>query len=195
MPRKKRHLIDDGIYHVFNRGNDRQRLFREEEDFVYFLKCLEKEKTILKAQIYHYCLMSNHFHFLLKVRLGDHLPILMHRLQLGYARYFKRKYKLIGHLFQSRFKSPHIREESYYLQCGRYIERNPVKARQIQDPSQYLWSSASFYTRGTINPILTANIYYHELGSTPEERQRRYREFLSLDEPYANAINQELAVV
>ena len=195
MPRKKRQLVDAGIYHIYNRGNDRQKLFREDDDFVFFLSRLQIENQPFRAKVYHYCLMSNHFHLLLEVMAGEHLPILMHRLQLSYARYFKSKYKFIGHLFQSRFKSPHIEKESYYLQCGRYIERNPVKAGLVQEAHRYPWSSASFYTLGRPNPLLIPNVYYEQLGLTSADRQERYRDFLKLDEPYASAINRELVSV
>jgi len=195
VPRKKRQLIDSGIYHVYNRGNDRQSLFRQDEDYQFFLDRLQKEKETLRAKIYHYCLMSNHFHLLLEVTSGGDLPVLMHRLQLSYARYFKTKHKFIGHLFQSRFKSPSIPSESYYLQCGRYIERNPVKANLVKEAFQYPWSSACFYTHGKESALITPNLYYDQLGSTQKERQGRYMDFLSFDEPYASAINRELATV
>lgn len=99
MPRKKRELVDERIYHVFNRGNDRRNLFRVAEDYREFMRCLKGIKDRLGAEIYHYCLMTNHYHMLSKVRQGKDLPDLMHELQLGYARYSKKRYGHIGHLF------------------------------------------------------------------------------------------------
>ena len=108
MPRRVRELEDGGIYHVFNRGNDRRSLFQDSEDFQFFLGKLLLEKTILNTQIYHYCLMTNHFHLLLEVKKGEDLSKLMHHVQLAYARYFKKKYRFQGHVFQERFRSPRI---------------------------------------------------------------------------------------
>ena len=194
MPRKKRELLDEGIYHVFNRGNDRQDLFREDEDFNVFLRGLLEAKTAYETDIYHYCLMNNHFHLLIKIKKAADLPHLMHRLLLNYTRYFKRKYNFLGHLFQSRFKSPRIPDDSYYLQCGRYIERNPVKAGIVSDPASYKWSSAAYYALGQQNPLVTPNIHYKDLAKTPEERMVKYQQFLALDEPYGVLIQRELAL-
>lgn len=193
MPRKPRELSDGGIYHVFNRGNDRKQLFFDEEDFGFFLKCLGTVKTELCLDIYHYCLMSNHFHILLQVTKGQDLPTLMHRVQLRYAQYFKKKYGLIGHVFQERFRSPRIPVESYYLQCGRYIERNPVKAGLVKNPIEYFHSSVRFYALGEENSLVTPNLYYEQMGNTEKERRRHYQEFLSLDDPYASLLEEALA--
>ena len=108
MPRRPRELVDDGIYHVFNRGNDRRQLFGEPEDDQRFLTDLQRGLTDRAAALYHYCLMPNHFHLLLKVRHGGDLAAVMHRLQLGYARYFKKTRACTGHVFQERFRSPRI---------------------------------------------------------------------------------------
>ena len=192
MPRKIRELIDGGIYHVFNRGNDRRNLFEDDEDFNYFLNQILMVKTELNAGLYHYCLMTNHFHLLIQITKAETLSKLMHRIQLSYARYFKRKYSFVGHVFQERFRSPRIPEESYYLQCGRYIERNPVKAGLVKDSSQYEWSSASYYASGKLNLLITPNLYYQEMGLTPEQRQLNYRRFLSVDEPYSQLVDEML---
>ena len=195
MPRKVRELHDEGIYHVFNRGNDRRDLFQDEEDFHFFLNRLFLEKTLLGTKLYHYSLMTNHFHLLLEVKEGNHLSKLMHKTQLAYARYFKKKYGFVGHVFQERFRSPRIPRESYYLQCGKYIERNPVKAGIVKQAWDYLYSSAAFYCLGKTDPLVTCNLYYEDLGQTQEERQRNYRNLLSIDDPYANIVEEALVQV
>ena len=195
MPRKPRVLLDGGIYHVFNRGNDRRVLFGEERDYLFFLHTLDAALKLFSAELYHYCLMPNHFHFLLKIREKDDLSSLMHRLQLSYARYFKKTRTFSGHVFQERFRSPLILKESYYLQCGRYIERNPVKTQLVQDGADYPYSSARFYAYGVKNPWVTPNPYYQQMGSSDQERQRRYREFLAFDEPYTTMLDDILIKV
>jgi putative transposase len=81
MPRKPREFVDGGIYHVFNRGNNRGSLFRSEGDFDCFLKLIILAKEKYSIQIFHYCLMTNHFHFLLQTKVKDGLPEFMHWLQ------------------------------------------------------------------------------------------------------------------
>src|SRR3989338_926605 len=195
MPRKPRELTDGGIYHVFNRGNDRRQLFAEPEDYRCFINHLGQGVADRAGALYHYCLMPNHFHLLLQVQHGEDLPGLMHRTQLAYARYFKKTRAFVGHVFQERFRSPRIAEESYYLQCGRYIERNPVKARLVSQAADYAYSSAAHYARGAADPLLTPNPYYDGLGRSAEERQRRYQEFLTMEEPYAAMVDAALTRV
>jgi len=119
----------------------------------------------------------------------------MHAFQLNYARYFKRKYQTVGHVFQERFRSPRIPEESYYLQCGRYIERNPVKAGLVTEAAEYLHSSARYYVLGTEDPLITPNVYYAEMGRDVGERKENYRRFLLLDEPYSSMVDAALVKV
>lgn len=119
----------------------------------------------------------------------------MHRTQLAYARYFKKKYKFMGHVFQERFRSPRIPEESYYLQCGRYIERNPVKAGLVKDAAGYPWSSAAYYALGEPDALITPNLYYAGMGASTAERQENYQKFLSMDEPYGAIVDQALTRV
>lgn len=195
MPRKARELVEGGIYHVFNRGNDRRDLFREGDDFDFFREALHQAKDKFPIEIFHYCLMNNHFHLLVRLLKGEDLPQFMHALQLHYARFFKKKYKSVGHVFQERFRSPRIPEESYYLQCGRYIERNPLKAGLVSEAAQYPYSSAPYYVRGVKDTLITPNIYYEEMGKTHEERRENYRQFLLLDEPYSSMVDQALVKV
>ncbi len=188
-------MVDGGLYHVFNRGNDRRRLFSEASDYQHFLGLLGRFLKLYQAPLYHYCLMPNHFHFLLKIQKKDDLSTLMHRLQLSYARYFKKAYRFVGHVFQERFRSPRISEESYYLQCGRYIERNPVSAKLVDLAQDHPYSSAPYYVRGAPNDLVTPNPYYLEMGFTQGQRQQAYSRFLMLEDPYAPMVEEVLAKV
>lgn len=192
MPRRVRELENNGIYHVYARGNNRQKIFRDREDFEAYLEILSRVKERYEFEIYHYCLMTNHFHFLMRVQLGAELPRIMHQIQLRYVKYYKKKYRYYGHLFQGRFRSPRIAEESHYLQCGRYIERNPLKARMTKKAWEYEYSSAAYYVLGKEDKLMTPNLYYEDMGKTPTERQTAYKKFVSIDEPYAAMIDEYL---
>ena len=192
MPRKPREFVDGGIYHVFNRGNNRNEVFISKDDHSHFLNLLLAAVRRFDISLFHYCLMPNHFHFLLRIQAKEDMSSFMHWLQLGYARYFKSHYKTTGHIFEERFRSPRISEESYYLQCGRYIERNPVKAKIVQDAWGYKYSSAAYYALGTKDPLVTPNLYYLEMGESESQRQVKYRDFLLLEEPYAPMIEKGL---
>lgn len=192
MPRKPREFAAGGIYHVFNRGNNRKILFKTGKDYECFKGLLKAGQNREDVKIYHYCLMSNHFHLLIQSGEKQSLPRFMHWVQLGYARYFKRKYQTTGHVFEERYRSPRIAQESYYLQCGRYIERNPVKAKIVLQAENYLYSSAGYYVRGCKDPLVTENLYYKGLGKSPGERQIAYKDFVRVEEPYAELINDHL---
>lgn len=179
MPRKPRELEDEALYHVFNRGNDRRNLFQESADFQAFLQELFKAKTKFQASLYHYCLMTNHYHLLLQIPKGGDLPRLMHQAQLSYARYFKKKYGFIGHLFQERYRSPRIPEESYYLQCGRYIERNPVKAFLAKHPGDYPHTSFHYYAGGRSDDLLEPSPAFLALSDDEEERRKMYAHYVT----------------
>ena len=128
MPRRKRFTIDDGIYHVVIRGNDRRRIFRWDEDFEFYSELLRDNKKKYNLKIYHYILMDNHVHMIIAAPDGKSLSGAIKRINVTYTRYYRRKYKGIGHFSQDRFKSFLIQKGKYLLECGRYIELNPVKA-------------------------------------------------------------------
>lgn len=194
MPRKPRELVDGGIYHVYNRGNNKMILFREPADYEGFLDRLRGDMRKYEPELYHYCLMPNHFHLLLRVRQAKDLAKLMHTSQLKYAIDYAKKYQFVGHVFQERYRSPRIPAESYYLQCGRYIERNPVKAGMVDRPEDYPYSSAAYYVYGKIDDLVTTNLYYQEMGTNEAERRKNYRRFLSLEEPYSTLLDRSIVL-
>ena len=192
MPRKPREFVAGGIYHVFNRGNNRRVLFEEERDFKSFMGLLASGQEREEIKIFHYCLMSNPFHMLVQSEGELSLPRFMHWVQLAYARYFKSTYKTTGHVFEERYRSPRIAEESYYVQCGRYIERNPVKAKMVERAEDYSYSSARYYVTGKRDYLLTENLYYSGMGHDVAARQQNYATFLRHEEPYAELITDQL---
>ena len=195
MPRRERELEDGGIYHVYNRGNNRKVLFRNADDFAVFRELWIKAKERYDFRIYHYGWMSNHYHVLLRIGSGKDLSRLLHWVQLGYARYLKKKYKAVGRFFQERYRSPRIPAESYYLQCGRYIERNPVVAGMVSKAGRYEYSSAAYDAIGKADILVTEDLYYAQMGRTAEERQQAYRKFLSLEDPYRGMVDEALVKV
>ena len=143
MPRGARVLSKSGYYHVVNRGVGRQILFEDEEDYLRFLDTMRRYLKEEPFELIAYCLMENHFHLLLHT--GDKLERIMKRLSCSYAYYFNEKYEREGHLFQDRFRSEPITDDSYLLAAVRYIHNNPVKAG-ICSREEYPWSSWHEYT-------------------------------------------------
>ena len=144
MPRQARKLAESGIYHVMLRGIDRQLIFEEAEDYLRFLSLLQECRGLCGFELYAYCLMGNHLHLLLKV--GDEkLETVFKRLAGRYVYWYNIKYQRTGHLFQDRFRSEPVEDDTYFLTVLRYIHQNPVKAKLCRHPEDYSYSSYCDY--------------------------------------------------
>ena len=186
MPRKARRLLwtQAACYHVINRGHNRETVFADDDDRRFFLQLLGRYRD----RFFHYCLMSNHFHLLLRLVDPRLLSPLMAGLLGSYVHYFNRRYRFVGHLWQGRFKSPAIEMETYLLSCGRYIERNPLGPGLVDEPWDYPWSSCAAYAKGDADPLLTENPYYLELAKTPARRRKLWQRFLLDEDPKERVI-------
>ena len=167
MPRPPRQLVDGSYYHLIARGNNRLFVFALPEGFVHFTHLLGQAKAKYPAQLFHYCLMTNRLHLLVRMESGAELPKFMQFLLLGYSRWYRTKAEYVGHLWQGRYKSPLITQDSYFLECGRYIERNPLRAGIVERTEEYPWSSYRHYALGEQDPLLDDDPYYLHLGPEP----------------------------
>jgi len=178
MPRPLRIITPNIPFHILNRGNNRQTIFRDEEDFEYFISLLKRFKKELSFDFYHFCLMPNHTHFVLEPTIEGSLPKIMLKLTLAHTRYFNKKYRGVGHVWQGRYKSSLIDKENYFLWCGLYNELNPVRAGLVKHPKDWRWSSFNFYASKEIDPLINNLIdtdpYYLELSSDQERRRQIY---------------------
>ena len=144
MGRKPRLHIEGGLYHIIARGNNRKEIFKDKDDYSAFIERLLglKEKTSFK--LFAYCLMPNHFHLLMEVK-SINTSVIMQRLLTSYTKYYNKKYKKIGHLFQGRCKFIICEKDSYLLELVRYIHLNPYRARLVNKPSDWIWSGHKGY--------------------------------------------------
>ena len=192
MPRKPRQLVDGGYYHLIARGNNRLYIFNEPEDFIAFKGLLNRCAEKFSHKLYHYCLMSNHFHLLISIDQGLHLPKMMQFLLYTYSLFYKKKTPYTGHLWEGRYKSLVVDKESYMLECGRYIERNPVRAKLCQRPEDYAWSSYPYYAFGNKDHLITEDPYYETLASNEKDRMTGYRNFVKIENPYEGLVDKSL---
>lgn len=189
MARKPRLVMDEGYYHVIQRGNDRRKVFRDNNDYKHFYLLLKKYLKRYPSFLYHYCLMSNHLHLLLKVIEARDLSKLMQGINLSYTLYYKQKYKFTGSLWQGRYKSIVIEKDEYLMECGRYMERNPVRAGLVVDPKDYPFSSYNFYACGIESDIITEDVLCQGMGSGKTERQAKYRDYVLEERAYDNVLD------
>ncbi len=185
-------LLDDGCYHLIARGNNRLFVFDVPGGFSAFLEIIKKSKEKFKWQLFHYCLLSNHFHLLGKIEEGETLPKLMQYLLFEYSRWYRKKISYIGHVWQGRYKSELILQEGYFLECGRYIERNPLRAGMVENIEDYPWSSYCHYAHGKIDSLVDNDPYYEQLGENCAVRTVTYRDYVCLERPYEKIVEKAL---
>jgi REP element-mobilizing transposase RayT len=147
MPRIARKKSCSNVYHVMVRGNNRQNIFEEDDDYLCFMKILNHCKEISGFRLHAFVLMSNHIHLLIETA-GESLDMVFRRIGTRYAVWYNRKYQRAGHLFQDRFRSENVETEQYYRTVLRYILQNPMKAGLEKCPGSYRWSSYLAYEKG-----------------------------------------------
>lgn len=179
MPRTARIAPKEYVYHVLTRGNNRQDVFKDERDYKRYLEILRRYKERYKFKLYHYVLMKNHIHLVLETtERGGSLAEVMKGINLSYAQYYKATYKHIGHFWQDRYKSIIISKDGYLLTCGSYVELNPVRAKIVEGPKDYKWSSYNTYAYSKKDFIVNEHPIYNGLSKDEGERRKKYREFV-----------------
>ena len=115
---------------MITRGNNRRQIFNSPTDYERFLSMLAVQKIKLPFFLYAYCLMSNHVHLLIERQEGA-VGRIMHRLVTGYAQYYNRRHRGVGHLLQGRHKAILFQSDRCLCELVRYIHRNPVRAGMV----------------------------------------------------------------
>lgn len=174
MPRKAREKSESGIYHIMLRGINQQLIFEDVEDSEKYLEILKECKAVSEYKIYAYCLMGNHIHLLIKVE-KESLEQIFKRIGGKFVYWYNGKYKRVGHLFQDRFKSEPIDDDSYLLTVMRYIHQNPIKANIANKISEYEYSSYNEYINPEIEQLTDTDFVLDMIGK--EEFIRFNNEF------------------
>lgn len=145
MSRPPRIQFQGAYYHIYNRGVDKQNIFRCDEDRRLFLSLLSETVPRFNVHLYAYCLMDNHYHLFLQTSLPN-LSKVLWNLSHQYVQFFNRRHDRVGPLFQSRFKSNIVDVDAYAVTLLRYIHLNPLDAGLAEKPEDFLWSSYCSYT-------------------------------------------------
>jgi putative transposase len=141
MPRGPRIELAGGVHHVWQRGNNRQTIFRDEPCRRFFLRLMRESGVRHECRYLSYCLMGNHFHLVVET-LQPTLGRAMHAIESRYARWFNQRYETGGgYLFQERFQSRPVTTDEQFGQLLRYVAHNPVKAGLCDSPDAWPWSS------------------------------------------------------
>jgi len=177
MARRPRIHFAGALYHVISRGNRRQGIFRDEKDLKRLLTYLSHCKIRFPFRLYAYALMKNHIHLFLEV---ERVPLskIMQSLLFRYTQYFNRRYRQVGHLFQGRYKAIVCDKDAYLLELARYIHLNPVRARVVKRPEDYVWTGHLSYLGKREEDLIDEGFVLDQLGGNRSSARRRYRRFV-----------------
>jgi putative transposase len=145
MPRTARASVGGICYHVINRGNNRARIYHDQSDYRAFVRLVELACQRLPMRVLAYCLMPNHFHFVLWPHHDGDLSRWMHWLLTTHVRRYHRKRGTSGRIWQGRFKAFPIQKDDHLLTVLRYVERNPLRANLVIRAKDWAWSSARWH--------------------------------------------------
>ena len=187
--RDYREIAQGSIVHIYNRGNNRENIFYDEEDYKAFLfrlglglgleqkelrdceltsvpysriRITESKKGCFK--LHAFCLMKNHFHILIEQCTETAISKLILKTFTSYAMYFNKKYQRVGHIFQDQYKSVSIKSDPQLMWTSAYIHMNPIKDGLVTHPSQYNWSSYNDYMNNRNLPLTSTDFILSTFG-------------------------------
>jgi REP-associated tyrosine transposase len=183
MARYTRIGLPDIPQHIIQRGNNRQPCFHHDQDYAVYLDKLREYASQFKVAIHAYVLMTNHVHLLATPNTETGISQTMQSLGRYYVRYFNKRHRRSGTLWEGRFKAAVIDSDRYFLTVSRYIELNPVRAKMVDHPADYTWSSYHFNALLTPIKLITPHPLYLGLGETPTTRAKHYSSLFESEIP------------
>jgi len=178
MSRPLRIEFPDAVYHITSRGNARSEIYLTEKDRHTFLDLLGQACERYYWRCYAWCLMSNHYHLVIKTDQAT-LSRGMRHLNGVYTQKFYRRHQRVGHLFQGRYKAILVEEDSYLLEVIRYVLLNPVRAGMTRTAGQHAWSSYRTMIGKTSAPVwLEKDEVLAHFGKRPATAQKHFIRFL-----------------
>lgn len=160
------------IFHIYNHAIDDYNLFYDDEDYDYFLQLFEDKLKKIPTSLYAYCLMPDHYHFLIQQESDRKIFNLFNYLGISYAHYYNKKHERKGPIFRSPLQHIKVDNDIYLLQLSKYIHLNPVRKELINNPEDWNYSD---YRRWTDNDF-TSKIPFNK----PNEKllPTKYTEFV-----------------
>jgi len=189
MGRGERIEYKGAIYHVIQRGNNREYIFHNEIWKGYLIKIIKEMKARYNFKFFGYVIMDNHYHLIIQT-LDIPISKIMHGINSRYGKYYNHNTKRIGPVFQNRYKGIIVEDERYLLGLLKYIHLNPVKAKMCSSIDQYKWSSDVFYRRN-IKSLVDIDEVLDIMSVNRIEAIRKYIDFMD-DEREDNNFSTEM---
>ena len=178
MSRPLRIEFSGAIYHITSRGNARQQIYQDDEDRRRFLSIFAHVVDRYGWLCHAYCLMDNHYHLIIETSKAN-LSLGMRQLNGVYTQSYNRHHRKIGHLFQGRFKAILVEKEPHLLELCRYVVLNPVRAKMVQYPQEWKWSSYCATTGEMPTPdFLTVEWLLGQYGKRYSVAKEEYKTFV-----------------
>jgi REP element-mobilizing transposase RayT len=181
MARKPRIEFEGGFYHVIVRGNQRQKVFWEEKDFLKYLEFLGDYKDRYEFWLHAYVLMETHVHLLLETGKVP-LSKILQGINQRFTMYFNWSRGTVGHLFQGRYKAILCDRDAYLLSLVKYLHHNPVRAGMVRQPEEYRWSSHRTYLGLDKDGLVDIGMVLGMFSKDLKKGRKLYREYMREEE-------------
>ncbi|MHB1454837.1 MAG: transposase [Saccharofermentanales bacterium] len=182
MGRKPRNYHKGGIYHIYQRGNNRAYIFNDRYDKAMLLAIIKETMDKYPCFFLYYVLMDNHYHLMIEM-IDDELGVVMRDINRCYSKYYNKKYDRIGTIFGDRYKSQIVSDTRYFLKLLHYMANNPVKADLVRHPSQYRWSAHCEMISKQARRIDREKLLSY-IGVSLPDAQKTYLETIEGDDGY-----------
>jgi len=196
MPIKSRIIFEGAVYHIYQRGNNKEFIFEDDSIKTFILKYLKEYNKKFDYEILAYVIMDNHYHLLIRANEAD-ISTIMFYINNLLGKYVNTKLGRTGHAFDSRYKCILVETDANLVWLLRYIHMNPVKAHICNDINEYRWSSHYLYNN-YVKSYINIDFILHMLGNSKEAAIEKYFKLVHMtgcednnDKDYA-IIKQEL---
>ncbi|MCF8011944.1 MAG: transposase [Clostridiales bacterium] len=180
MGRGLRVEYEGAIYHVIQRGNNREYIFKYDGEKRYFLKKLIDYKIDMNFRLFGFVIMGNHYHLVLQTT-GIPLQKIMHCINNSYSKFYNVVKERTGHVFGGRYKAIPVQDDRYILTLLRYVHQNPIRAGICEHVWEYPWSSDVFY-RQKRDSFIDSSFILDILSNNRDEAVKEYKDFVQVEE-------------
>ena len=180
MVRKPRVWLPNHFYHIVSRGNRKDLLYKDDQDYRIFLYILLQVYEKHPFEVTSYCLMNNHYHLQLRSK-DSPISKIMSLVNKRYASYFNARYDLSGHVFEKRYFAEPLNTPANMLEVSRYIHLNPVKASLVTQPEYYPWSSYRdyFFREAIRKPYMNRSPLLEGYPGTFKQKIKNYCDYVN----------------
>jgi len=187
MGRRPRARFKGAIFHVIKRGNNREYIFKAEEDKQYFLMYLDHVNEDGVFELLGYVIMDNHYHLIIGTK-EKALDKIMQHVNNAYSKNYNKRYKRTDHVFGGRYKAILVNDDAYLLSLLRYVHQNPVRAKMCKQVKDYRWSSDQYY-RNNIKKQVHIDKILNMFSENRKIALEEYERFMDQAEPIIRAID------